>query len=292
MAKKKLSDKNLGKLITNALSIEDEAAKDAGALGFMARALTQATLPHSKKDGMEFVRVNGDFILTIIAPSKVGLPYGSIPRLLLSWAATEAVKTQSKTLVMGDSVTAFMSQLGLMPTGGRWGSITRLRDQSRRLFSSTVSYTYTGNPCHWADGGFRIASNTRLWWDKDPQRTQDIPEGVIELSQEFFNEIVTSPVPVDMRALMTLKQSPMALDIYTWLTYRMSYLAKSTIIPWEALEMQFGADYKVTRQFKAAFIGHLRAVCTVYPEARVEATDQGLKLNPSPPHVARLQKTG
>ncbi len=292
MAKKKLSEKNLDQLISEVLAIEAESAKDAGALGFMARALTQATLPHSKKDGMEFNRVNGDFTLTIIAPSKVGLPYGSIPRLLLSWVSTEAVKTQSKTLVMGESVTAFMRQLDLVPTGGRWGSITRLRDQSRRLFSSMVSYTYTGQPRRWADGGFRIASKTRLWWDDEPPEIHGTPEGIVELSQEFYSELVTNPVPVDLRALKALKQSPMALDIYVWLTYRLSYLSKPTIIPWEALAMQFGADYTRTRDFKTAFLGHLRAVCAVYPEARVEVMEQGLGLKPSQPHVAKLPKSG
>jgi hypothetical protein len=43
-----LNDKNLDLLINRALAIEDELALDADALGFMARAMVQATLPHSK----------------------------------------------------------------------------------------------------------------------------------------------------------------------------------------------------------------------------------------------------
>ena len=84
---------NLNKLITEALAIEAEEAREAGALGFMARALVQATMPHSKVDGNEFERVNGAFSLNILAPSKVGLPYGSIPRLLMAWISTEATRT-------------------------------------------------------------------------------------------------------------------------------------------------------------------------------------------------------
>ena len=38
-------------------------------------------------------------------------------------------------------------------------------------------------------------------------------------------------------------RSPMALDLYSWLTYRMSYLERLTGIPWGALQLQFGADY-------------------------------------------------
>ena len=291
MAKNTLSDKNLDKFITDALAIEEEAAQDAGTLGFMARALTQATLPHSKKEGMEYTRVNGDYTLTIIAPSKVGLPYGSIPRLLLSWVATEAVRTQEPTLYMGGNLAEFMRKLDLQRTGGAKGDITRLRDQTMRLFSSIISCSHTSeDKKRFANYGFQIACKTILWWD-DPNPGECVREiSQVTLTQEFFKEVTTNPVPVDMRALMALKQSPMALDIYTWLTYRMSYLKRPTIIPWEALQMQFGSDYGLTRSFKHAFIGHLRAVCTVYPEARVEVLDQGLKLIPSPPHVARLEK--
>ena len=293
MSKKTLSNKNLDKFITDALAIEEETAKDAGALGFMARALTQATLPHSKKEGTEFVRVNGDYTLTIIAPSKVGLPYGSIPRLLLSWVSTEATRNQDPTIYMGENLAEFMRQLDLKPTGGAKGDITRLRDQTIRLFSSIISCSnISEDKKRFANYGFQIASKTILWWD-DPKPGECVREiSQVTLTHEFFKEITTNPVPVDMRVLMILKKSPMALDIYTWLTYRMSYLAKPTVIPWEALEMQFGSDYGRTRAFKEAFIGHLRSVCMVYPEARVEVLDTGLKLFQSPPHVAKLPKPG
>ncbi len=37
-------------------------------------------------------------------------------------------------------------------------------------------------------------------------------------------------VPIDLRALNALKGSPLALDIYSWLTYRMSYLRKPCLL--------------------------------------------------------------
>jgi hypothetical protein len=42
-----INNKNLNKLISEALAIESRDAKEAGALGFMARVLIQATMPHS-----------------------------------------------------------------------------------------------------------------------------------------------------------------------------------------------------------------------------------------------------
>ena len=108
------------------------------------------------------------------------------------------------------------------------------------------------------------------------------------LTQRFYDEVTEYPIPVDLRVLKALKRSPMALDIYCWLTHRMSYLKRPTVIPWEGLQAQFGADYRLTRQFKAAFLKHLAAVHVVYPEAKVDPVDAGLELRPSKPHVARL----
>jgi Plasmid encoded RepA protein len=104
---------NLNKLITEALAIEKEEAITAGAIGYMARALIQATLPHSQIDGNEFKRHNGAFSLTILADSEIGLPYGSIPRLLISWITTEAVKTKGRELILGRTLSEFMLELDL-----------------------------------------------------------------------------------------------------------------------------------------------------------------------------------
>ena len=107
----------------------------------------------------------------------------------------------------------------------------------------------------------------------------------VTLSERFYNSIVASPVPVDLRALRALRGSPLRLDIYTWLTYRMSYLRRQTIVPWEALAAQFGGDYAHVRQFKANFLKQLAAVRLVYPLADLQPTPAGLVLRASPPHV-------
>jgi hypothetical protein len=64
----------------------------------------------------------------------------------------------------------------------------------------------------------------------------------------------------------------------------MSYLREPVVIPWEALQRQFGGDYKLVRQFRAKFLVHLKAVLELYP-ANVEVTLRGLLLRPSKPHV-------
>ncbi len=279
--------KALDKLVSDALAIEAEEAKAAGAVGYMARALTLATMPHRKVEGTEFSRTNGAFTLSILSPSSIGLPYGSLPRLLVSWLTTEAVRTREPEIVLGDSMSDFMRQLGLVPTGGRWGSISRLRDQSERLFASSITAIYTDDHAR-AIKGFRVASDAMLWWSPKTPNQTGLWQSTVTLTREFFDEVTMRPVPVDMRALKALKQSPMQLDIYVWLTYRLSYLGRSTVIPWEALQLQFGADYGRARDFKAAFLEHLKSVVTVFQEARVLPMDEGLKLMPSSTHVTKI----
>lgn len=285
MKDRKLDDPFVAEL----LAIDMEDAQRAGTVGFISRALTQATLPHRPIAGGEFTRRNGNFTLSIMSPSIIGLPYGNIPRLLVSWVTSEAVRVHSPELELGPSLSHFMRELGMVPTGGRWGSVTRLRDQMNRLFASSITCFYEDKH-RMGMYGVKIVTEAHLWWD--PKSPGQIPlwKSSLKLGADFYNEIINNPIPVDMRALKLLKRSPMALDIYCWLTYRMSYLRKSTEIPWPVLEMQFGADYQRTIDFKINFLKQLQAVLLVYPEANVEERDRGLLLKPSKPHVAQVFK--
>ena len=281
-----LTPQSIDALISQALAIEDEQAQEAGALGFMARAMVQATLPHRKTEDTYFERRNGNYTLSLLASPKIGLPYGSIPRLLLAWVTTEAVKTKSRELELGDSMSAFMAELGLKPTGGANGSITRLKNQTRRLFSATVAASYEEGE-QIADMGYRLADKSVLWWhSKDPEQT-GLWRSTVTLSEHFFNEVIDRPVPIDMRAIKALKQSPMGLDIYTWLTYRVSYLKRPAAIPWSALALQFGSDYSRVRDFKAAFLEELKKVMLVYGHVQVEVSDEGLLVKPSLTHISK-----
>jgi hypothetical protein len=288
-----LNRDRLQKLVEAHLAIEAQEAAEAGALGYMARALTLATIPHSKQESNEFHRKNGAFSMSMLAPSNVGLPYGSKPRLLIAYLTTEAVRKGERDVILGSSLSEFMKELGLQSTGGRWGSITGLKQQMTRLFSSSVH-------CQWENkdstsiANMPIVSKAQLWWNpKTPEQT-GLWESTVRLGEDFFNEVVANPIPIDLRAVRALKQSPMALDIYFWLTHRMSYLRRTNArdIPWEALQLQFGAGYPTTRKgvqnFRQQFVGQMRKVLAVYPQAKVEDSSTGLILKPSPSHIRRI----
>jgi hypothetical protein len=97
-----------------------------------------------------------------------------------------------------------------------------------------------------------------------------------------------------MAALRALRKSPLAVDIYLWLTFKNSYSTKPTLIPWESLQIQFGAGYPLTPQgklnFKHKFKEALAKVAEVYPEAsKVKLTREGLFFVPGEPDVAKTK---
>ena len=134
-----------------------------------------------------------------------------------------------------------------------------------------------------------IAGEHQLWWSPRDQKQKPFWRSRVVLGRAFFAEITGSAVPVDLRALRLLKRSPLALDIYVWLTYRMSYLKKPTLVPWKSVEAQFGADYSRLRDFRSHAVTQLEKVIRVYPTVRVSHTSTGLRLYSSPPHIQRVK---
>ena len=274
-------------LIEAHLEIEREDAKSAGTLGFMTRALAIATLPHRRQSDFRFVRKNGDFTLTMMTAHPLGLPFGTVPRMLLTWVCTEAVKTGDRVLNLGDSLADYLDELGLHSSGGKRGDITRLKHAMTTLFSSVISCHYEGADT-WALSNVLLADRIE-WWEPQNEDEAGQWQSTLQLSEPFYRECIEHPLPIDIRAMRALGQSPLALDIYVWLTHRMSYLSRRTIIPWVSLAGQFGSGYadndQGLRDFKRAFLRELKHVLVVYPEARLADSPSGLVMHPSPTHV-------
>ena len=267
------------------LELETQAARS---IGFMARIFVQATLPHSRPRTNEFERVNRRYSLHLVAPPSVGLPYGSYPRLVLAWLNTEALRTKSPELHLGPTLSTFMHKLNLTPVTGKRGTARRLRDQLHRLFSTSIRCTNSNEaPGRVECLGYTIAHEDHLDWSPPDPAQGPWWKSTITLSDEFFREITTNAVPVDIRAFRALKASPLALDIYAWLTYRMGYLRKPCLIPWKGLKTQFGADYGRLRDFKRKLLTHLADVICVYPRVRLTETASVLLFGPSRPPIRR-----
>ena len=270
-------------------------APDAAELAYLARQLVQCTLPHADPgDVPRWLRRNGNLSL-VIQPGwdtrkdcSFGYPYGTIPRLLLFWLNYEAVKKKTRRIELGKSLSQFMRQLGLDPSrGGKRSDAQRMKEQMQRLFRARISFDSTpvvggGEMDRWMD--MAVAPKGQLWWDHKQPLQDDLFASWIELGEDFFNAIIASPVPVDMRALKALKRSPLALDLYAWATHKahsVSRKGKPQFIPWSLLAVQFGADYQSHLEFKRKAKAALRKIQVVYPGLKLSEATGGLIVLPT-----------
>lgn len=270
---------------------------------FMARELVQCTLPHANpgNDKGAWQRRNGNLILTL-RPGwdaekncSIGFPYGIVPRLLLFWVTTEAVRIKKRRLELGHSLSCFMREVGLDPNtgGGKRSDARRLREQMRRLFKASIGFheivTDKGRYGErWLN--MEVAPVGELWWD-----TKQPDQGVlwgswIELGEKFFEAITAFPVPVDMRVLRAIKKSPLALDLYAWVTWRVFRLDKPAFIPWDGLLKQMGGEYKELRNFVSKAKAALRKVQAAYPALKLNYVKGGMMLHPSLTAIAPAPK--
>ena len=69
------------------------------------------------------------------------LPFGNLPRLMLAWISTEAVQTQSRELVLGNSLSEFMRALGIY-SNSRQRSTSACGTRCERLFQCHVQLVH------------------------------------------------------------------------------------------------------------------------------------------------------
>ena len=270
----------------NQLVSASEADPD---LGFMGRTMALCSLPRSNPGNRkEYKRVNGPFTLYMVAGGGNKLPFGNLPRLLLAWVCTEAVRTKSRELVLGRSLSEFMRTLDIYSNSGRVH--TRLRNQMKRLFGCTVTMVYE-EPGGFARVSSFVADKHEFWWNEHKPNESSLWESKIYLGEQFFNEIIRHPVPLDMNTLTALKRSPLGLDLYLWLTYRMFTLKHPLRLTWRQVYRQFGAhpakasDNNTVQAFRYKVLRELKKIKLAWPDLNY-ATGKGvLILLPSTPAI-------
>jgi hypothetical protein len=205
----------------------------------------------------------------------VGIPFGSIARMILLYLQTEAMKTRSREIELGRSMNQWLSSMNI-DGGGRQYRL--VREQSRRLSLCRLTlYRSTDEATHVTNSSF--VRDAIL-----PTRTTDqLPlwREVVRLDEGFYESLLAHPMPVLESAIKQIGSRSMAIDVYVWLAYRLHHLAKPTPVPWRAVYEQFGGGYAQFRQFKAKFKEPLALALAAYPEARVSADEDGLTLHPS-----------
>ena len=263
-------------------------------LGFIARLMALCSLPRSNPGNRkEYKRGNGPFTLYMQSGPGNKLPFGNYPRLLLAWVSTEAVRTQSRVLVLGDSLSEFMRTLGVYSSDGK--AYTRLRNQMDRLFNASVSLIYK-DECGKATVNAVIADSTAFWWNPKRPGQPSLWESKIELSEKFFNEIIRHPVPIDMNTLTALKRSSLGLDLYLWLVYRTFALRAPQPITWRQVYQQFGldpdkaSDNVTVQNFRRKVLRELNKIKLAWSGLNYSTARGVLILLPSTPKIAPLEQ--
>ena len=258
--------------------------------GFMGRMMALCSLPRTNPGNRHrYVRQNGPYKLIMFSSGETKLPFGNLPRLILAWVTTEAVRTQSRVLVLGDSLSEFMRALGVYSSDGK--AYTRLRNQMKRLFHSSVELVYE----HEHGEQFmasRVVDKGEFWWDPKRLNERMLWDSKIRLGEDFFNEIINHPVPLDMNVLKALKRSPLGLDLYLWAVYRTFSLNRPMRLSWPTLYRQLGVDPSrasdnvTVQRFRKDCLRELKKIKLAWPGLNYTTAPGVLILHPSTPTIA------
>ena len=275
----------------NQLAAAREADPDRG---FLARTMVLCSLPRSNPgDRHQYTRANGPYKLIMSTTGIYKLPFGNLPRLILAWLCTEVVRTRSREIVLGKSLSDFMRSLDIYSSSG--GKYTRLRNQMKRLFGCSVSMIYEDKHGDQFVSSL-IAERGEFWWNERKPDEPMLWDSKIYLGEAFFNEIISHPVPLDMNTLTALKRSSLGLDLYLWLVYRTFSLRAPQRLTWRQVYRQFGVDParasdRVTvRNFQRKVLRELKKIKLAWPDLNYATAPGLLILHPSTPTIAPLNQ--
>ncbi len=289
-----------GRIQSPSLIEVDAFGKQKIDMGFIAREFASIGLPHSDPGDLRvYYRTNGRLRFRVTADPDSFLPYGMYPRLLGAWVATEACRTQDRTIHLGRNLSRFLEDtLHLKITGGKNGTITQLKEQMWRFFNCEIAVLEDtegpGGRLGKALDRMPLTSKVRIWGHPKAGDQDGLFESWVLLGEEFFASILAHPVPIDWTTVTKLRRSSLALDLYFWVTYRMHTMrgTRVTVPLWGAgsLAQQIGANYmldtaKRRKDFRYEVIDALAKVQSYYPAAKIEVEDKAVTLFKSNAHV-------
>ena len=116
----------------------------------------------------------------------------------------------------------------------------------------------------------------------------------IRIGEALFDEIRRFPVPLDMHTLRAMSRSPLGLDLYMWLTYRLFSLTAPLRLTWRQLYRQFGAnpaqtDKRTVDYFRTHVLRELRKLRIAWPDLSYRTPRGCLELHPTVSQIASTE---
>jgi hypothetical protein len=266
-------------------------AEEESRLGITHAGFAMTSLPHKRIEDALWRREGHRTTLLVESGRNrngdlMGVPYGSIARLILLYLQTEAVRTNSPEVELGRSMKSWMGRMSLT-TGGRTYQL--VTEQARRISGCRLTFfTERENGAERRQNGAFVQdaiSLSGVMDDNQPTLWQDR----VRLDEGFWRSLRDHPVPVREEAIKAIGTRSLAIDVYIWLAYRLHALPRSTPVSWTAIHGQFGAGFRLARQVKPTFVEALTVALAVYPEARVDLEKEGIIMHPSAPAVPRAE---
>jgi len=214
------------------------------------------------------------------------LPYGSRARLLLLHLCSQAIRQNSPTIEIEDSLSAFIRSMGYEVTGGKNGSLSAFKSQVNALAACSMKIgVWNGERAR----TIRTApfDSLDVWFPTNPNQRMLWPS-TITFSQPFFDTLKQHALPTNIRAVRVLANSPRKLDLLFWLGYRLKHINQPLHIGWDALKEQFGSDIGRERRFRADLAADVHHITDVFPKLAITLTDDGLSLMPTNPSVLAI----
>jgi hypothetical protein len=263
-----------------------------GSLGFAFSGWAQCALPHRRLAPDARWEIAGERVRLVVEPGlhpsshdgpmeHIGVPYGSVARLILLFLQTEALRTNSREVELGGSLRQWLSKIGASIGGSNARAV---RDQAERISRCRLTFHIQGS------GKVGLVNQSivdrALFIEDNNTRQGKLSLETAKLSEGFFEQLKKHPVPLEESAIRAISNNPAALDAYLWLAYRLHVLTSDKLITWKALKSQFGGGYKELFHFKPRFTQALALATAVYPAAKIDVIEQGVILKPSRPPVA------
>lgn len=266
-------------------------AEEESRLGITHAGFAMTSLPHKRIEDAVWRREGHRTTLLVESGrdrggNLVGVPYGSIARLILLYLQTEAMRTGSPEVELGRSMKSWMGRMSLS-TGGRTYQL--VAEQARRISGCRLTFfADRENGAESRHNGAFVQDAISLTGIHDDDDQPTLWQDRVRLDEGFWRSLREHPVPVREEAVQAIGTRSLAIDLYIWLAYRLHSLSRPTPVSWAAIHAQFGAGFRLVRQIKPTFVEALTLALAVYPEARVDIEKGGVVLHPSPPAVPKV----
>jgi hypothetical protein len=265
-------------------------AEEVSRLGITHAGFAMTSLPH-KRIEEPLWRRQGHRTTLLVESGRtgqgdwIGVPYGSVARLILLYLQTEAIRTGDPEVELGRSMHAWLSRMDISAGGKNYKLVT---EQARRISACRLTFLTEIPGAELRQNGAFVQNAITLTAAAD-ERQRALWQDRVRLDDGFWRSLREHPVPVREEAVRAIGARSLALDVYIWLAYRLHVLTRPMPVTWVALHGQFGAGFKAVRQLKPTFRDALALALAVYPEARVDLDSAGALLHPSPPAIPRAE---